>query len=238
MSTKNIVLASGGIDSMVLAYLLRAKGEDALLMHFDFGDKARKGAESMAVHLTAESLRYPVETVSVSGIVESLLKVIPVEDFVMDEGHRDSPSIQEDGRIIYRTSGFPVLLAVATHYARVRGIPRVQVGIEGDQARRNKGLRSFVGGWSTLMYAFDSEAPDVEIVTPFLNMSKSDVLRLGVELGAPIHHSWSCLRNHLHHCGRCEGCVARQEAFEEAKITDLTRYDRLSPSQQTTMLLV
>ena len=68
---------------------------------------------------------------------------------------------------------------------------------------------------------------DIAIATPFAQMHKSDVIRLGLELGVPMELTLSCMnpREGLH-CGQCSKCRERRDAFSEAGIADLTRYAR------------
>jgi 7-cyano-7-deazaguanine synthase len=68
-------------------------------------------------------------------------------------------------------------------------------------------------------------AHPLAIEAPFSDMSKSDVIRLGVDLGVPLELTLSCMnpQNDLH-CGRCSKCRERRDGFAEARVTDPTRY--------------
>ncbi len=61
---------------------------------------------------------------------------------------------------------------------------------------------------------------DIRVVTPLIEMRKSEIVRLGVELGAPFHVSWSCYSGETEACGVCESCVLRLRAFREAGAVD------------------
>lgn len=71
-------------------------------------------------------------------------------------------------------------------------------------------------------------AHEIAIDTPFLQMHKSDVVRLGNELGVPLELTLSCMnpRDGLH-CGECSKCRERRDAFREAGIEDPTGYQRV-----------
>ena len=60
-------------------------------------------------------------------------------------------------------------------------------------------------------------------------MKKSEIVKLGVKLNAPLHLSWSCYINEDKACGECSSCILRLKAFEEAAIKDIIEYDN-SPS--------
>jgi len=61
-------------------------------------------------------------------------------------------------------------------------------------------------------------------VTPLIRLRKSEIVRLGVELGAPLHVSWSCYSGETEACGVCESCVLRLRAFAEAGTVDTIAY--------------
>jgi 7-cyano-7-deazaguanine synthase len=65
---------------------------------------------------------------------------------------------------------------------------------------------------------------DIRVETPLIRLRKSEIVRLGVELGAPLHVSWSCYAGEREACGVCDSCVLRLRAFEEAGAIDPIRY--------------
>jgi 7-cyano-7-deazaguanine synthase len=66
----------------------------------------------------------------------------------------------------------------------------------------------------------------IEIAAPFARMDKSEVIRLGVELGVPLELTLSCMSPRRgHHCGRCSKCRERRDAFAEAGVDDPTAYE-------------
>lgn len=218
MAYKNLVLLSGGLDSMVVAYSLKKMGEEAILMHFSLDGTG--DVELSTARAIADDLGFPLEVISLVGVIDSFLRVIPRSALEMDFNRQTPSSTFPLGR----TSGFPILLAIATHHARLRKIPYLWLGIEKDQLDANHGLRSFCSGWPLLMFAFDAEASAVEVKTPLLEMSKRDVLLKGIELGAPVHLSRSCHNAGELHCGKCSGCNRRKEAYLQAEVSDPTLY--------------
>jgi len=64
----------------------------------------------------------------------------------------------------------------------------------------------------------------IEIETPIIHLKKWEVVKLGAELGAPFHLTWSCYRSEDIACGRCESCILRLKAFREAGIKDPIAY--------------
>ena len=65
----------------------------------------------------------------------------------------------------------------------------------------------------------------VEIRTPVIRMRKSEIVRRGLELGAPLQLTWSCYREGETACGRCDSCALRLRAFREAGVPDPIPYE-------------
>jgi 7-cyano-7-deazaguanine synthase len=70
----------------------------------------------------------------------------------------------------------------------------------------------------------------VELVRPFITISKADICQRGNELGVDFSKTWSCYKGEDEHCGRCGTCVERREAFYLAGVTDPTIYGPSAPS--------
>jgi 7-cyano-7-deazaguanine synthase len=64
------------------------------------------------------------------------------------------------------------------------------------------------------------EGRPVQIRTPLLDLTKAGIAQLGIELGAPLHLTWSCYRGGPSPCGTCDACVLRARGFEEAGVAD------------------
>ena len=72
-------------------------------------------------------------------------------------------------------------------------------------------------------HALDGVA-DVTLYTPFVNVSKADIVTEGARHGTPFAETWSCYKGGKVHCGRCGTCVERREAFDIADVKDPTVY--------------
>jgi len=70
----------------------------------------------------------------------------------------------------------------------------------------------------------------IEIVTPVIALKKNEIIRRGMELGAPLHLTWSCYQNDREACGVCDSCLLRLRAFSEAGIVDPIQYRRPVPA--------
>lgn len=69
----------------------------------------------------------------------------------------------------------------------------------------------------------------VELLRPFIRMTKGQIAARGTELGVDFARTWSCYVGGRIHCGECGTCVERREAFIEAGVADPTAYANLAP---------
>ena len=65
---------------------------------------------------------------------------------------------------------------------------------------------------------------NIEIITPLIKMSKSQIVKQGMEIGAPFELSWSCYEQEAAACGLCDSCRLRLKAFAEAGYSDPIPY--------------
>ncbi len=69
------------------------------------------------------------------------------------------------------------------------------------------------------------EGSGIAVKAPFVNLKKKDIVRMGVAMGVPFEHSWSCYREERKACGVCDSCALRLRAFAEADAVDPLPYE-------------
>ncbi len=121
-----------------------------------------------------------------------------------------------------RASGGPYALLSVSMYPD----SRFGVGFLLSIATLERGTREYTKEFIELFETATKIARSpIRILTPFLNMRKADVIRLGYKLGVPFELTWSCVRPiNGKHCGRCPGCLRRKKALKEASVPDPTVY--------------
>ena len=65
---------------------------------------------------------------------------------------------------------------------------------------------------------------DIHICTPLIDMDRATIIRMGLELGAPLHLTWSCYAREDKACGTCDSCALRLRAFEKTGRQDPITY--------------
>jgi 7-cyano-7-deazaguanine synthase len=133
------------------------------------------------------------------------------------------PQATEIGREIpityvpFRNAHF---LAAAVSWAEVIGAEKIYIGaVEQDSSGYPDCRPAYYRAFNQVIKTGTKEGC-IEIVTPLIGMRKSEIVRLGLELGAPFDLTWSCYSGDERACGVCDSCVLRQRAFDEAGVSD------------------
>jgi 7-cyano-7-deazaguanine synthase len=115
-------------------------------------------------------------------------------------------------------------LAVAVSWAEVLDAEKVYIGaVEPDSSGYPDCRPAYYQAFNAVVKAGTKEGK-IEIVTPLIAMRKTEIVRLGLELGAPLDLTWSCYSREDKACGICDSCVLRHRAFEAAGVQDPIPY--------------
>ena len=210
-----IVVLSGGPDSSTVAYWTKKEGYDIYAMTFKYDQIATKEVES--AERIAKELAAPIKVVDLPSLREIFTGVASL----CDESIPMTSSFSEPIIAPFRNG---ILLSVAIAYAEALGVTRIFHGAQGSNEPFYPDCRKeFYESFETT--ARLGTGRDIIIEAPFSQISKSDLVKIGTDLGVPYDLTWSCYLNGGTHCGRCESCTNRRKAFEPAGIEDATKYD-------------
>lgn len=116
-------------------------------------------------------------------------------------------------------------LAAAVSWAEAIGAVRIYIGaVEADSSGYPDCRPEYYQVYNQLIAAGTRPETRIEIVTPLITLRKQEIVKKGIELGAPFHLSWSCYRSQEMACGRCDSCALRLRAFEQAGAKDVIPY--------------
>lgn len=220
-----IAIVSGGLDSVTLAYQLHHQGFDLHLLSFDYGQRHRK--ELQFSELCAQRLGAEYSLVNVSAL-GSLLKGSALTDQIeVPEGHYAAPNMA----VTVVDNRNAIMLAIAYGVAVSEKAEVVAAGFHaGDHPIYPDCRPEFVSAFDAMerIATAGHGDPNLRLVAPFVDKTKSDIVRIGVTLGIPYADTWSCYKGGEKHCGRCGTCYERREAFELAGVVDPTEYDKSS----------
>lgn len=214
-----VVLLSGGMDSCVCA-ALAVRDHEAAALHVSYGQRteARERESFFAIcdRLNIRS-RLAVRNDALKQIGGSALTD---ENIAVPESHpigRDIPVTY----VPFRNAHF---LSAAVSWAEVLGASKIYIGaVEQDSSGYPDCRPAYYQAFSRVIDA-GTKAGGIEIVTPLIAMRKAEIIRLGVELGAPFDLTWSCYSREDRACGVCDSCVLRLRAFCEAGVPDPLPY--------------
>jgi 7-cyano-7-deazaguanine synthase len=116
------------------------------------------------------------------------------------------------------------LLAAAVSWAETLGAGRIYIGaVEQDSSGYPDCRPEFYRAFNEAVRTGTREGT-IKIVTPLIGMNKAEIVRKGMELGAPLELTWSCYQGEERACGTCESCVLRRRAFVAAGAEDPVPY--------------
>jgi 7-cyano-7-deazaguanine synthase len=218
-----VLCLSGGMDSTVCA-ALAARDYDVYALHFSYGQRteARELAAATEIaRLTKVKEFLPLKMDLFRRIGGSALTdaTIAVPDAPAAE-----EAIGSEIPVTYVPFRNAHFLSAAVSWAEVVGAKRVFIGaVEQDSSGYPDCRPAYYDACNALIRQGTKEG-DIRVETPLIHLRKSEIVRLGVELGAPFHVSWSCYSGEREACGVCESCVLRLRAFRESGAVDPIPY--------------
>jgi 7-cyano-7-deazaguanine synthase len=211
----NLVVLSGGLDSTVCLALAAQEGP-VMAVTFDYGQRHRvevQRAAAVAARYDAEHLVVRLDASQWGG---SALTDASID--IPDSGAGDGiPATYVPARNL-------IFLSVAAGIAEVRDADSISIGVNaldysGYPDCRPEFVRSFAAT-AALALKRGIEGRPVQIRTPLIDLTKAQIVKLGLSLGAPLELSWSCYRGDARPCRTCDACVLRAKGFAEAGATD------------------
>jgi len=218
-----VVCLSGGMDSCVCA-ALAARDYEVYAIHFSYGQRTE-----------ARELRSSEEVARIVGVQELLpLKIdlfrriggsaLTDPAIAVPAASADEAEIGSEVPVTYVPFRNAHFLSAAVSWAEVLGAKTVFIGaVEQDSSGYPDCRPAYYNVFNQLIRMGTKEG-EIRVVTPLIAMRKSEIVKLGVELGAPFHVSWSCYSGETEACGVCESCVLRLRAFREAGAVDPIPY--------------
>jgi 7-cyano-7-deazaguanine synthase len=207
------------MDSCVCA-ALAVRDHDAAAVHVSYGQRT-EGRERGAFESICERLgirsRLAVRNDALRAIGGSALTDSSI---AVPESHAIGTGVPVT-YVPFRNAHF---LAVAVSWAEVLGAEKVYIGaVEPDSSGYPDCRPAYYRAFNEVVKAGTKEGA-IEVVTPLIAMRKVEIVRLGLELGAPFDLTWSCYQREDRACGVCDSCVLRQRAFREAGAEDPIPY--------------
>jgi 7-cyano-7-deazaguanine synthase len=229
-----VVLLSGGMDSCVTAAIARQRhgAGNIAALHASYGQRTqareRRAFEDIADFYGIDA-RLVVQLDHFRAIGGSALTdekiAVPEDQLGVPGPHGDIPVTY----VPFRNAHF---LSVAVSWAEAIGAEAVYIGAVAEDSSGYPDCRpEYYRAFQELVKAGTRKETNIEIVTPVIKLKKGEIIRRGVELGAPLHLTWSCYQSEDAACGACDSCLLRLRAFAEAGVADPIPYRRAVAAQ-------
>ena len=213
----HLVVLSGGLDSTVcMALALEESGSPPLALTFDYGQRHRTELDrsaGVAGHFRSEHLVVTLDTSAWGGSA-------------LTDPSIDVPAAGAGGGIpvTYVPARNSIFLAVALGVAEARRLDAVWIGVNaidysGYPDCRPEFIEAFRGVAATGQKR-GVEGDPIAIRTPLIECTKSEIIRIGLRLDAPLALTWSCYRGGDTPCGTCDACILRARGFADAGVDD------------------
>jgi 7-cyano-7-deazaguanine synthase len=227
-SRKVVVLLSGGMDSCVTTAIARERhgAENVALLHAGYGqltqERERRAFTEIADFYGMRH-RLIVQLDHFRAIGGSALtdKNIAVPENQLGASHSHGSAIPVT-YVPFRNAHF---LSVAVSWAEAIGAGAIYIGAVAEDSSGYPDCRpEYYRAFQNVIREGTRPETDIEIVTPVIAWKKSEIIRRGVELGAPLQFTWSCYQSGDPACGVCDSCLLRLKAFAEAGVSDPVPY--------------
>ena len=216
-----VCLVSGGMDSCVTAAIANDENDELAFLHVSYGqrteDRERRAFDELAdFYQVKKRLVASIEHLKAIGGSSLTENKIPVSEPNLES--REIPT----SYVPFRNAH---LLSIATSWAEVISAKRIYVGAVAEDSSGYPDCRpEFYDAFQRTVDAGTRPETQIEIVTPVIYMRKSEIVKRGIQLGAPLHLTWSCYQGESVACGRCDSCALRLRAFREAGVDDPISY--------------
>jgi 7-cyano-7-deazaguanine synthase len=221
--SRAVVLLSGGMDSCVCA-ALAARDHAAAALHVSYGqrteDRERQSFLAICQRLNIqEKLLVRIDALRAIGGSALTDESIPVPG-----GNASGHAIGHDIPVTYVPFRNAHFLAVAVSWAEVLGAEKIYIGaVEQDSSGYPDCRPAYYEAFNQVIKTGTKEGT-IAIATPLIRLRKAEIVRLGLELGAPFDLTWSCYSRQDQACGVCDSCVLRLRAFVAAGARDPIPY--------------
>ena len=220
MREKAIVLVSGGMDSCVTA-AIAAKNHELAFLHLNYGQRTEK-RELQAFNDIADfygvKQKLVVDIQFLKEIGGSSLTDISIEVSKADLESKKIPT----SYVPFRNGN---ILSIATSYAEVINATKIFIGaVEEDSSGYPDCRENFFAAYQKAINLGTKPETNLKIITPLIHLSKSEIVKEGVRLNAPLEKTWSCYQSEDLACGVCDSCALRLRGFEQAGVIDPIKY--------------
>lgn len=222
-----VIAVSGGMDSCVTAAIANLEFELAFA-HINYGQRTEKrelkSFNDIADHYKVKH-RLLIDYTHLAKIGGSSLTDKNIEVSKADLiNRRNLPTGRHvpSSYVPFRNAN---ILAACVSWAEVIEAKAVFIGAVFEDSSGYPDCRpDFFSAFEKMTALGTKPDTEIKIVTPIIHLSKSEIIKKGIELDAPLHLTWSCYKNEDEACGVCDSCALRLRGFQQAGYDDPIKY--------------
>lgn len=217
---KALCIMSGGMDSTLVAWIMRSRGYEIVALHFNYGQRTLN-RELSAFRSICDELRtdarYEIDldffkTIGASALTDHTIDV-------------PTGGIEPGVPVTYVPFRNGIFLSIATAIAEKEGCEAIAIGVvEEDSSGYPDCREHFIGAFEKAANLGTKESTRLTIEMPLVHLKKSQIVSESLRLGAPLRLTWSCYQSEEEACGVCDSCRLRLRGFAEAGAVDPIPY--------------
>jgi len=205
MKKKAIILLSGGLDSTTTLYYAKKHGYECHALIFDYGQRHKKEVRSAVAVALLESVAYHVMRIKLPWKGSSLL-----DKKTKVPTNRKMKGIPST----YVPARNTIFLSFALSYAEAIEAQVIFIGANAVDFSGYPDCRpKFYQAFHSVIKE-GTKAQKIKILTPLIDLSKAEIIKLAIKLKVPLELTWSCYQGGQKPCGICDSCRLRQRGFD------------------------
>lgn len=222
---KAVILLSGGLDSSTVLYQAKADGCECYAISFDYQQRHRRELESArAIALSAQVKAHQVVNFDLtqwggSALTDNQME-LPID--------RNLAEMSQNIPITYVPARNTIFLSFALAYGETLGAQRIYIGVNAlDYSGYPDCRLDYIQAMQEVFRLGTKQGREgeaIKIVTPLIELKKTQIIELGNKLGVPWEQTWSCYAGGESACGVCDSCRLRLAAFDELGLKDPVPY--------------
>jgi 7-cyano-7-deazaguanine synthase len=222
---KAVILLSGGLDSSTVLYQAKADGCECYAISFDYQQRHRRELDSArAIALSAQVKAHQVVNFDLtqwggSALTDNQME-LPID--------RNLAEMSQNIPITYVPARNTIFLSFALAYGETLGAQRIYIGVNAlDYSGYPDCRLDYIQAMQEVFRLGTKQGREeeaIKIVTPLIELKKTEIIELGNKLGVPWEQTWSCYAGGETACGVCDSCRLRLAAFDELGLKDPVPY--------------
>lgn len=220
MRKKALCIMSGGMDSTLVAYMMKTQGFDIIALHFNYGQRT-VAKELECFRAICDDLevdeKYEIDldffkTIGASALTDHAIDV-------------PASGIQEGVPVTYVPFRNGIFLSIATAIAEKERCESIAIGVVQEDSSGYPDCRdAFIQSFVQSANLGTRDETKLAIEMPLVHLQKSQIVQKALALSVPLHLTWSCYQNDDRACGVCDSCRLRLRGFANAGVKDPIAY--------------